>query len=563
MKSLPPGWEVDSSAAPVKPKGGVSLPPGWEVEKEPPPAKSMGTGEIARRGFVQGGTMDFGDELAGAVQGGLQGLANAAPEGSLRWAGIENYKGGEEDVGKVYTQGRDDDRKLNAAAQKQDPLTYGVSSVAGSIAGPGKFMKVGSGLKGALGTGALIGGATATGASEADNVKDLAAHAAIGAGGGAVISGGLYGVGKGVRGVANYFGKKGAEATDEVVEGFAAKQRPALERAAKAEEKLAAKPQVRSPAPPGKELTDSEIARKVAGKRGKEHDIIQQRVIRLGQLEEQAEKLRGIDPAGHKRALSEIQGYREKVNQALQGPRPTEIAEKYGEGLRAGRSPQGKAAGRAGGDVGGLAAKRKEAEDVLARAMAHREDVNKMGGLKNLARANDIVAGAQRMDDRAANDLLGAKGRMAGMKAPPTTIEPATASMIGKRGPQITADSPQVQQALRKAKGDFGGKIARRAAEGAAFGGLGVGPAGILPGVAAGATGGVFEELVRSPAARANIFPKIQRALMTDPEIVSRWGAMLRGEPSAALATQLYAISKRDPRVKAKLEELDLRADAD
>lgn len=136
---------------------------------------STGSGALLR-GFGQGLTADFGDELGAGLQAGLAGLANALPEGSLEWAGIDNRA--QQDVGDVYRQARDENR----ARLDRDLREQAAASLTGNVGGglvlnalvPGSKLMGGAGLARAGGMGAVAG----LGGSRADLTQGDVAGAA-------------------------------------------------------------------------------------------------------------------------------------------------------------------------------------------------------------------------------------------------------------------------------------------------------------------------------------------------------------------------------------------------
>jgi hypothetical protein len=142
-------------------------PDDWQ---EAPQAPRMGSGSSAAgaglRGFGQGLTAGFGDELGAGLQAGLQGVANALPEGSLEWAGIDNRH--QQDTLDTYRQAREENRAQLATDQRE----HAGAAFAGDLAGglvlntlvPGSQAAGTAGLARA----GLMGAASGLGNSEAD-----------------------------------------------------------------------------------------------------------------------------------------------------------------------------------------------------------------------------------------------------------------------------------------------------------------------------------------------------------------------------------------------------------
>lgn len=168
------------------------------------PKPSMG--ESAARGFVQGGTLGFGDEAMGAIGGAM---AKYSPDNPVtRTLGIAGRPDLFKDTGyaDMYRAGRDEARAQESAAQEANPWTYGLSQVAGGAATlpVGKMAQPFSNATGArrignaMALGAQGGALAGLGTSEADITKgdiggaamDTALGAGIGAGSGLVLQGG-------------------------------------------------------------------------------------------------------------------------------------------------------------------------------------------------------------------------------------------------------------------------------------------------------------------------------------------------------------------------------------
>lgn len=149
------------------------------------------------RGAAQGGTLGFADELGGAMQAGLQHIANGLPTGALEWAGIDNrYL---QRPGEVYRQARDENRASDRAAQEAHSGAYLGGEVAGGLATLAAA-PAGAGLSGAVKGGSMIGAGAGLGSSEADLTRGEYARAGIDTGlgmaGGASFAAGGYGAAK-------------------------------------------------------------------------------------------------------------------------------------------------------------------------------------------------------------------------------------------------------------------------------------------------------------------------------------------------------------------------------
>lgn len=125
-----------------------------------PGALTSSAGGAFGRGVGQGLTVGFGDEAGGAEQSGLQAIANALPQGALRWAGIENYKGGETAPDDTYRTARGENRAQLNADHAQHPW----ASTAGDVVGGVPLSVItggGAGAVGAMGMAAGLGNSTA------------------------------------------------------------------------------------------------------------------------------------------------------------------------------------------------------------------------------------------------------------------------------------------------------------------------------------------------------------------------------------------------------------------
>jgi hypothetical protein len=139
-----------------------------------PPSKT----ESGWRGFAQGGTFGFGDELSGLVG-----------------ASLESLGGSQESFGDLYELYRDSQRQQNEAARLENPYSYGAGEFAGGFAVPGvgtlgaanKLQQVSSALRPGgrlMAAGAGAGAVAGAGYSEDDLLTDTA----VGAGAGAVLA---------------------------------------------------------------------------------------------------------------------------------------------------------------------------------------------------------------------------------------------------------------------------------------------------------------------------------------------------------------------------------------
>lgn len=136
---------------------------------EPAPAQEPGwfepgsKSEAAVRGFSQGATLGYGDEIQAAIR-----------------AGIDKISGDKRPVTDIYTQLRDEERAANKAAQEANPKSYGAPEV---IASMPAYMAGGAGagtIKGAAATTAAVSGVQGAGTAEG-SVEEQAKEAALSA----------------------------------------------------------------------------------------------------------------------------------------------------------------------------------------------------------------------------------------------------------------------------------------------------------------------------------------------------------------------------------------------
>jgi hypothetical protein len=136
------------------------------LDRFAPVEKKSALESVARGGF-QGLTAGYGDEITGALESAFT-------------------------PGKTYREARDEARANNAAAKKDNPLSYGGGNIAGSLAGiliPGGAIVKGAGLGANVVRGAAYGAAYSTGESEteaSEHPLELAKEGLEGAAGGAV-----------------------------------------------------------------------------------------------------------------------------------------------------------------------------------------------------------------------------------------------------------------------------------------------------------------------------------------------------------------------------------------
>ena len=169
----------------------------WQKASAPKAAlkPTVGQGEAAIRGGLEGATFGFSDEAAGFL---------GATRKAIKNRDLSSFN-------RDYENIRDTERDFQRAAADQNPLTYYGSALATGLLVPGGAAKgassVGQALARGAGIGAAQGALTGVGMSEADNFKDMAGDAAKGAAIGGALGLGTSAV---LRGGDIYRGTKGA-----------------------------------------------------------------------------------------------------------------------------------------------------------------------------------------------------------------------------------------------------------------------------------------------------------------------------------------------------------------
>lgn len=173
-----------------------------QVQSDPIKAgPQVGGTEASARGFFQGGTFGLADEATA----GVKSLSNI-PEAisSLSFDPIVDK----------YTEERDEERLYNKLAEEQHPGLYLAGNLAGGIASGMATGGLGAGIRGA----AILGGVAGAGASNADNVTDLAKDTITGAALGGGIAGAGTAIGKGGKFVLDKTGNLGLNKVGQILE---------------------------------------------------------------------------------------------------------------------------------------------------------------------------------------------------------------------------------------------------------------------------------------------------------------------------------------------------------
>lgn len=143
------------------------------------------------RGFVNAASANFLDELSGAGEaaGRVLGVKGIGGEFSDVGLSEEGPTLDPEILSKYYDEARNRKRAALNQDSEVNPVASTVGMVGGMVASPLNKILPGSMVK----QGAALGGINALGASEADNLKDMAIDTGVGAGAGALLG---YGVQK-------------------------------------------------------------------------------------------------------------------------------------------------------------------------------------------------------------------------------------------------------------------------------------------------------------------------------------------------------------------------------
>lgn len=176
-----------------RPAGGGVV---WDDEKDK--LDLAGGAKAFARGAGQGVTLGFGDEIAGAMGAGMQGLANLLPEGVRDSLGLVKASAGD-----AYRSVRDDDRADNRKAEADHGAAYLGGNLAGGVLLPVPGGAAAAGASGgarllrAVAQGGALGAGYGLGSSEAGTAGGLARDTLVGgvAGGGAGALGQALGAG--------------------------------------------------------------------------------------------------------------------------------------------------------------------------------------------------------------------------------------------------------------------------------------------------------------------------------------------------------------------------------
>lgn len=177
----PKPWEVYGA---ISSNESNSQPKPWEVYKDvatPQPYSKLGS---AGRGLLQGGSLGFADEIAGAVQSPIGAAKKAAS-----YVGLSDANPNDPDV-QAYNKGKQDYRAEDEAAKLENPKSF----IAGNLGGglltafvPGLGIAKGAGTAANLARVAGAGAINSIGSGEQEgSLGNVGKDAAIGAGAGVV-----------------------------------------------------------------------------------------------------------------------------------------------------------------------------------------------------------------------------------------------------------------------------------------------------------------------------------------------------------------------------------------
>jgi hypothetical protein len=176
------------------------------------PKKDVSMLDSAARGYAQGATLGFADEIGGMIGAGIDkvaGLFGDSPTEVNKKLAEQGFKGdiGPTDFKGTYRQSRNEQRIDDAKAQEANPWTYGGANLAGSfVPGSLPLAQIGKGAS-ALRAGAVGAGMGA--AQGAGNTEEIASVKALED----ILTGAAFGGASGaaLQGVANKFGKVDSE----------------------------------------------------------------------------------------------------------------------------------------------------------------------------------------------------------------------------------------------------------------------------------------------------------------------------------------------------------------
>lgn len=156
-----------------------------------PGVGQVGQGEAALRGGVQGATLGLGEEAAAAIDAALPKVVRENLPAIIGGDVTRQAVGKGNSFIERYQRARDFYRARNAAAQQQNPWTYGGAQLAGTVATGGAVAKALTGVA-PLATQTALGAVQGAGYSLAPDARQLAGDIAVGGGLGAL----GYGAGK-------------------------------------------------------------------------------------------------------------------------------------------------------------------------------------------------------------------------------------------------------------------------------------------------------------------------------------------------------------------------------
>jgi len=190
---------------------------GWRSRAQSVEAEASNPGTAAVRQFVQGTTGNFSDEAAGGMEAAGRAIGLKGVGGPMRDISIAD--GGPtldwEVLKDAYRRARDQEREALKKEAKEHPKTAALANLAGAIASPINKIMPGASL---AKSGAVIGGVSGAGASEAEDAQGLLIDTATG-----TVIGGVAGkaaqkiapvIEKGARAAREKVGEKAKSAAD-------------------------------------------------------------------------------------------------------------------------------------------------------------------------------------------------------------------------------------------------------------------------------------------------------------------------------------------------------------
>jgi hypothetical protein len=154
-----------------------------------PPAQDRGAIDAAKRGAVQGVSLNFGDELQALSEaGGATDQRNGIDHLIM---GVYRYLAGNPDARKKYEEVAAREREANKAAEDQHPVANTVGQIGGAMLLPAGGSAAVASVPARMATGAAIGGLMGgvAGAGEGSGAVDRISRGIVGAATGGLVGG--------------------------------------------------------------------------------------------------------------------------------------------------------------------------------------------------------------------------------------------------------------------------------------------------------------------------------------------------------------------------------------